>query len=253
MKHNVKRALLFALALLPVSLIAGYLTGIWQLDSLPPEMVEVVMAQFDDVQIVAVLTAVQVAGYALVLGFAGCLMAQYVGLWRPLKPEKRPLCVTLVLSLIFGIVFSLDYWTFGKWEPMIAEYVDTAVSPIGIAAAVIYGGVVEEVMLRLFFMTGIALLLGKVFCRKTPSVQWKPWVFIAANVIAALLFAAAHLPSTEMTFGSVTPLLLFRCFLLNGGFGLLFGYLYRKHGLRYAMLAHGGCHVVSKLIWILFL
>ena len=38
----------------------------------------------------------------------------------------------------------------------------------------------------------------------------------------------------------------------NGGIGLLFGLLYRKYGLRYAMIAHGGCHVVSKLIWILF-
>ena len=40
---------------------------------------------------------------------------------------------------------------------------------------------------------------------------------------------------------------------LAGSFGLLFGWLYRKYGLRYAMIAHGGCHVVSKLIWILFL
>ena len=36
-------------------------------------------------------------------------------------------------------------------------------------------------------------------------------------------------------------------------FGLAFGWLYRKFGLRYAMIAHGGCHVVSKLIWILFI
>ena len=50
----------------------------------------------------------------------------------------------------------------------------------------------------------------------------------------------------------LTPMIIFRCFLLNGGFGLLFGWLYRKYGLRYAMIAHGGCHVVSKLIWILF-
>ena len=40
--------------------------------------------------------------------------------------------------------------------------------------------------------------------------------------------------------------------LLSGVFGLAFGWLYRKFGLRYAMIAHGGCHVVSKLIWILF-
>ena len=55
-----------------------------------------------------------------------------------------------------------------------------------------------------------------------------------------------------MMFG-LTPVIAFRCMLLNGGFGLAFGWLYRRFGLRYAMIAHGGCHVVSKLIWILFI
>jgi membrane protease YdiL (CAAX protease family) len=77
-------------------------------------------------------------------------------------------------------------------------------------------------------------------------------VLVVANVVAAMLFAAGHLPATEMTFG-LTPMLVFRCFLLNGGLGLAFGWLYRKFGLRYAMIAHGAYHVVSKLIWILFL
>jgi hypothetical protein len=55
-----------------------------------------------------------------------------------------------------------------------------------------------------------------------------------------------------MTIGA-SPLIIFRCLALNGGLGLLFGWLYRKHGLRYAMIAHGGCHIVSKLIWLLFI
>ena len=48
-------------------------------------------------------------------------------------------------------------------------------------------------------------------------------------------------------------LIIARCIILNGGIGLLFGYLYRKYGLRYAMIAHAGCHLISKLIWILFI
>jgi hypothetical protein len=71
-------------------------------------------------------------------------------------------------------------------------------------------------------------------------------------MISALLFAAGHLPATYMLLGN-SPMILFRCFLLNGGIGLLFGRLFRKYGLRYAMLAHAGTHIVSKLIWILFL
>ncbi|MBQ7290431.1 MAG: CPBP family intramembrane metalloprotease [Clostridia bacterium] len=116
-------------------------------------------------------------------------------------------------------------------------------------ASVIYGGVIEEVMLRLFWMTLVAFILWKMFDRKNerPSM----WVLITANIIAALLFAAGHLPATAAMLG-LSPMIVFRCFLLNGGMGLMFGWLYRKYGLRYSMIAHGGCHIVSKLIWILF-
>ena len=117
-------------------------------------------------------------------------------------------------------------------------------------ATVTYGAVIEEVMLRLFWMSLIAFVIHKIFGRK----QDKPTdaTLIVANVIAAILFAAGHLPATAELLG-LTPMIIFRCFLLNGGLGLLFGRLYRKYGLRYSMIAHGGCHIVSKLIWILFI
>jgi membrane protease YdiL (CAAX protease family) len=60
-------------------------------------------------------------------------------------------------------------------------------------------------------------------------------VFAAANIISALLFAAGHLPATIGIFGEVTPLILVRCFLLNGGFGLLFGAFFQRWGIHYAM------------------
>jgi membrane protease YdiL (CAAX protease family) len=104
-------------------------------------------------------------------------------------------------------------------------------------------------MLRLFMMSLVAFILLKLFERK--KRQPSTGVLIAANIVAALLFAAGHLTTTFLLIGS-SGLIIFRCFLLNGCFGLLFGYLYRKYGLRYAMIAHGGCHVISKLIWILF-
>ena len=69
---------------------------------------------------------------------------------------------------------------------------------------------------------------------------------------AALLFAAGHLPATVGIFGTLTPPVLVRCFLLNGGFGLVFGRLYRRCGIQYAMLSHAVLHIVSKLIWTIF-
>ncbi|MBR4067439.1 MAG: CPBP family intramembrane metalloprotease [Clostridia bacterium] len=117
-------------------------------------------------------------------------------------------------------------------------------------ATVTYGAVIEEIMFRLFMMSLVAFVLHLLFERKRKEVSTA--VLVVANVISALLFAAGHLPVNEMMYG-LTPMIVFRCFLLNGVFALAFGWLYRKYGLRYAMIAHGGCHVVSKLIWLLFL
>ena len=75
----------------------------------------------------------------------------------------------------------------------------------------------------------------------------------AANVAAALLFAASHLPATVLLFGELIAPILARCFLFNGGFGLLFGWMYRKYGIQYAMLSHALLHVISKTVWALAL
>ena len=105
-------------------------------------------------------------------------------------------------------------------------------------------------MLRLFMLTLIAFILHKIFGKGSdvPGTA----IIVVANVVSVLLFAAGHLPATAVLF-ELTPIIVFRCFLLNGGVGFLFGWLYHRYGLRYSMIAHAGCHVVSKLIWILFI
>ncbi|MBQ7338550.1 MAG: CPBP family intramembrane metalloprotease [Clostridia bacterium] len=147
-------------------------------------------------------------------------------------------------------MFSLDYWTFGAVFPAIQDAASAGLTVQGNIAAVLYGGVIEEVMLRLFVMSLLALILWKVFARKQESAP--AWTLATANVVAAVLFAAGHLPATAVTFGSLSPLLLFRCFLLNGGFAMVFGYLYRKHGILYAMISHAALHIVSRVIWVIF-
>lgn len=115
-------------------------------------------------------------------------------------------------------------------------------------ASLTYGGVVEEILMRWFLMSLLAWILVLIFARKTEKTELPDWIFIAANITAALLFAAGHLPATMAFFGRISPLILVRCFVLNGGFALIFGRFYRKYGIQYAMLAHFGLHLISKLI-----
>lgn len=250
---NLKKPLVFALSLLPIAIAAGFFVSVYQLDILPEELIAEVVAQLGSSNLLIVISVVQTVGYALFCGFVGYILADTLGLWKPVQFKKKNVFVALGVSVIGGILLGLDYWTFGKWiEPVGASYT-SGITASNVLASVLYGGIIEEVMLRLFFMSLIALVIWKVFYKKYDREHIPTSVFVAANIIAALAFAAGHLPATSMLFGELTPLILLRCFLLNGGAGLVFGWLYRKYGIVYAMIGHMMFHVVSKLIWILFI
>jgi membrane protease YdiL (CAAX protease family) len=67
-----------------------------------------------------------------------------------------------------------------------------------------------------------------------------------ANVLAALLFGALHLPFTA-TIVAITPALVARALLLNGLAGVIFGWLYWRRSLEAAMVAHATVHVALTL------
>lgn len=235
-----------------MGLAGGFCVGLYLMDSYPAEIVRQLLDQgFTAIHLGAV-TAIQSAGYGLFWGAVGIFFAKKVGLWKDeVKFGKTPVLAAVIVSVIGGLAMILpDVFFFGNYSQAIRDSYLVKPTLVFILGAVVYGGVIEEVMLRLFLLSGIAFVLHRLFGkgREKPSTG----ILVTANIISALLFAAGHLPATAVLMG-LTPMILVRCFLLNGGIGLLFGWLYRKYGLRYAMLAHAGCHVVSKAIWILFL
>ena len=247
-----KKPLLFALCLLPIAAVAGIFVGFYQLDTLADEIIAEFVAQVGSTELLVVIGAVQTVGYALFCGFFGYILAEKIGLLKPIRLERRKLLVTLAISLVGGVVFSLDHWTFGNVIDGIKEANEASLTLNGVMASVLYGGIIEEVMMRLFLMSLIAFALWKLFFRKHEREDIPEKVFVIANALAAILFAVGHLPATISIFGTLTPLILFRCFLLNGGFGLIFGWFYRRYGIIYAMIGHALFHIVSKLIWVIF-
>jgi hypothetical protein len=256
LKAYWKNLLFFAL----VGLVGGFFTGLYVLDSYPADLRQQLvdelnangLGNFPTEIVMGLITSLQAAGYGLVLGAAGIWLGKKTGLWRDeTAVESKPLTVTVLVAVIGGLALILpDLLFFGPHIPAILDSYAVKPTATYMLAATLYGGVIEEVMLRLFWMSLVAFLLHKLFGKG--NAQPATGILIIANIVAALLFAAGHLPATLVLLGD-SPLIIFRCILLNGGFGLLFGWLYRNYGLRYAMLAHGGCHLVSKLIWILFL
>ena len=111
--------------------------------------------------------------------------------------------------------------------------------------ACLYGAITEELLLRLFVMSLIALLLKTLVRSKQPEVS--PVIAWLANLGAALLFGLGHLPAAKLLL-PLTPLLIVRTLLLNGIVGVLCGWLYARRGLELAMLAHGCADVVLHVI-----
>ncbi len=253
MKDYVKKAIKFALVLVPVAALGGLFTGMYLFASYTGEVKSLLLAQMGSYGAFLVLTTAQSAVYAAFCGFFGYILSEKVGLMRPLGFERRRLAATLAITAVCGLLFSLDYWTFARWIPALAATYPQLTTPANIASSVLYGGIIEEVLMRLFLMSLVAFLGWKLFFRGRERENIPTGLFVAANLLTAMAFAAGHLPATVGLFGELTPLIVFRCFLLNGGLGLVFGWLYRKYGIQYAMLCHAGCHIISKLVWMLFM
>ena len=231
MKTYIKENWKFFIFMILMCIIGGYFTTIYSINSLDQKIIDDAIKQAGSKEVVIIVSILQIALYAVILGAIGLVLSNKMGLWKKIEKNKN----AIILQKRDSILHSYDS------KPSF-EY---------IIASLTYGAVFEEILLRLFFMSLLSWIISKIFYRKENKTPTK--VFIIANVISALLFALLHIPATIQTFGYIDGLLLFRCLLMNGLFGLSFGWLYRKYGIGYSMLAHFGCHLISKLIWILYI
>ena len=247
MKQIIKNNLKYLIFLAIFGLVGGYFAIVYSLQGISQEMLDEVIAQLGSIEAVILISVIQYFSYSIILGILGKILAKKIGLWRSVEFNKKGNTELIIVSLIGGAAFILfDVLIFANFHEAIQNSYAAKPTVEYIIASITYGGVIEEVMMRLFFMSLVAFLIQKI--SKKEEINEK--ILIIANVIAALLFAAGHIPATAMAM-ELTPIVLIRCFVMNGGFGLAFGRLYRKYGIQYAMLAHAGVHIISKLIWIL--
>ena len=109
-----------------------------------------------------------------------------------------------------------------------------------------YGGINEEILLRLFLMS-LLTWLGK-FISHTEDGKPTAGVLWTANILAAVLFGLGHLPATAAIM-TITPLVVVRAIVLNGLGGIGFGYFYSKYGLESAMLSHFSADIILHVVF----
>lgn len=213
------------------------------------------------------LVTIQIAQNAVMFGVLtalGLLLANRIGLGLPiLEARLRGEAVwdkvhaILPLSIVIGVVASLlivalDIFVF---QPALLRELGDSANTLNLQTAQppawqgflasFYGGISEEVMLRLFVMSLLAWLGS--FISKTSEGKPGRAVFWTANILAAVLFGLGHLPATAMLI-PLTPLVIVRAIVLNGLAGVAFGWLYWKRGLESAIAAHFSADIVLHVL-----
>lgn len=185
---------------------------------------------------------------------AGMILSERIGLRMPLiqawaKGDPQPgLGQTMLPGLLVGmtvgaILIACELLFFLRHLPqgMLSAFeVPLWKRMLG---GVIYGGITEELLMRLFLLSLVAWLLGKSL--KTSNGIPSPGAFWLAIVIVAIAFALGHLPATA-AITPITQLLVVRTLVLNGIAGIAFGYLYWRHGLEAAVSGHMGAHLIMQ-------
>ncbi len=206
------------------------------------------ISQLGSLELLIAISAAQSAIFAFISSYFGLKLARKVDLKLNFKFKKDSFILSAIIGLILAfIITASDKFIFFRYLPQ--QTGPYKFSLLSFVASVLYGGIIEELMLRLFVMSLIVLILWKIFARSKDKLSIPNWIYVSAIIIAAVLFAAGHLPATARLLGISAPILI-RNFVLNGVGGIGFGYLYWKKGLSYAISAHMLTHVFMQLIFM---
>jgi membrane protease YdiL (CAAX protease family) len=188
----------------------------------------------------------------------GLLLARKIGLGAPilsawLGEEITPLRLQSILlrSILAGlisvaIVSSLLVWVFIPRIPQILSANEFQYPVWKRFLVCFYGGIGEEILMRLFLMSLLAWLLGKVWHRSDgfPGVgaMW------TANIIAAVLFGVGHLPGAVALGIPINAIVVADAIIVNGLIGITCGWLYMTDGIEAAMMAHFSADIVLHVV-----
>ena len=188
------------------------------------------------------------------LAALGLWLGPKIGLGAPLLTSlltrspgamRRVGKITL-LAAVVGFSLGLFLWllrlaTVDSLPPELPELGHRGV--IGGLLVSVSAAIGEEVWLRLGVMTTLAWVLVRALGQQdlTPRIAW------TAITISALAFGAIHLPQLAAA-GAATPIGITATMLGNALVGIACGWLFWKHGIVSAILAHFAIDVVLHVV-----
>lgn len=191
------------------------------------------------------VNAVGTVLFEWLLAALGLVLAARLALGAPLLEAwalRRPAGAVRTLSLPFAwgiLTGALLLLLVALVEKPLERFMPTSVTNppwwAGVMAS-FAAGIGEEVMTRLFLLSAVAVALVKFLPRG--AALW------SANVVAALAFGALHFANVHAVGLTLNPVVVSYILLVNGGVGLLCGWLFWTRGIEAAMACHVGIDLV---------
>lgn len=225
----------------------GVVAVVWAL--LPPLKVNEALLPLP-LWAVVLLSGLQTAVLLALAVAVGVWLAPRVGLrapavsaWLVGQPIGSALRAQSLPGVLGGVAGAAWLWALSWVMPAALQPSDPA-SAMPLVVKLLYGGITEELLVRWGVMT-LLLWLGWRVVQRGQGQPGKGLV-AGAVLLSALLFALGHLPAAQALAGALTVPVVVFVLVGNTAFGLVAGWLYARHGLEAAILAHVLAHLLSS-------
>ena len=188
------------------------------------------------------LVLVVVVGAGLLLARSSGLPVSAIEAWARGANSLSRLPYIIGQPLLVGaglgaaMLLAIRYLFVPVLPPLQARFTAEAATAVWKRVVIAFdSGVLEELVFRLFMLSLLAWLLGKVW-HNADGLPTRGGLWLV-NALIAMGFGLSHLPNWASR-TPLTPPVVATVVLLNGIGGLIFGWLYFAQGLEAAMLAH---------------
>jgi len=198
----------------------------------PPGQIASQMVNMTDSLSIGAIWVVGWVGVSLApgTGFAGMWLKDISNFKRFVEPALIGAGIGL-LTIGFDLVQPLGGESLIKFPASLAAY------PLG--------GILEEIIFRLFLTTTLVWIFSNMLLRG----KWQEVVFWVVNVFLGVFYTLSQLIQYQSLVGPVDLLVLARFFVVIAVYFLLVAYYYRKYGFLAAISMRMGDYLVWHIIW----
>lgn len=158
---------------------------------------------------------------------------------RPILPALAPQLAPAMLGGLAVAIMLVGFWWVVRAQAFTAPVIALEMP---LATKLLYGGIVEELLLRWGVMSLFVWIAWRLGGAARPVPGWAVW---SALVASSVLFAAGHLPMLHVLLPAAPGWFVGMALMGNFIPGMLFGWLYWRRGLEAAIIAHALAHLLS--------